>query len=116
MVPLVIVCISKYLTYCLPTDNDQKSIIVQATEGCDIETYHAHSLPQIVQKSPVAAPGIIIQNREGRQTASLSCPTFRNAIATNIEIKREATDQGMLTFLSVENVFSILFVINQNLI
>ena len=75
------------------TDNDQNN----STEGRNIETCHAHS-PSI-QKLVVTAPGINIQIKKERQAGSLSSPAFANTIATSNEVKREATDQGMLTFL-----------------
>ena len=80
------------------TDNDQNNSILQCTEGCNIETY-AHSPSQTIQKLVVTAPGINIQIKKERQAGSLSSPEFANTIATSNEVKREATDQGMLTFL-----------------
>ena len=50
---------------------------------------------------------------EVKQTGSLSSPAFGNPIATSIQVKREATDQGILTFSSVQNIFSSLFAIMQ---
>ena len=61
----------------------------------------------------MTAPGIIIQNQEVRQAGSLSSPAFGNPIVTSIEVKREATDQGMWTFLSSQNIFFALFAIRQ---
>ena len=64
-----------------------------------------HSPSQIVQKSMVIAPGIKIRKEEVKQTGSLSSSALGDPVATHIEIKREATDQGMLTFSSVLNHF-----------
>ena len=85
---------------------------MECAEGCKLETCHTHSPSQIVKKSAVTAPGIFIQNKEGRQAGRLSS-TFGNPIATSIEVKREATDQGMLIFLSSKNIFCALFAVRQ---
>ena len=79
-----------------------------------METYHAHSPSQIVQELVGTAPGIIIKKEEVKQTESFNSSAFENPIATSTQVKREDTDQGILTFLSLQNIFSTLFPIRQN--
>ena len=110
----VIPCIFKYVTfYFIPKEINQNRSTIQCTEGCNIETYNAHSPSRIVQKSVVTAPGIIIEKEEVKQTGSPNSSAFGNPVATHIDVKREATDQGMLTFLSLQNIFPTLFAIRE---
>ena len=62
----------------------------------------------------MAASGIIMQNTEVRQARSLSFLAFGNPDTTSIEVKREATDQGMWIFLSVKSIFHAFITIRQN--
>ena len=97
---MVTICISKFVNfYFMPSENSQDNSIDLCTRENNIETYDAHLASQIVQKSVVTAPGINIKMEEVKQTGSLSSPAFGNPIAINIEVKREANDQGILTFL-----------------
>ena len=70
-----------------------------------MEPHHAFSSLKIVQSSAVPECGLIIQNKDIKSVGSLGSSTLGNPSTTNVEVKREATDQGTCTYLSVQKYF-----------
>ena len=74
-----------------------------------MEPHHAFSPLKIVQNPAVPECGFIIQNKDVRPVGSLGSSALGNPSTMNVEVKREAADQGTNTYLSVPDIFCNFF-------